>query len=275
MNQLKSPKDRFLPNTDQVSIIAATILLTFAMAAFINFQIQDLRIVLGNIYVTISLNIQTAITVIASILAASGADWLIRNHPLWNKRNTIEHWVLPLLTTFVLGFLIGRQGNGTYGWWSFFLGAALIMGILVAEFITVNPQDPNYPIAVTLLLAISYLLFLIFCILVRILNYRLLFILPTLFFATLLVSLRSFRLRHPLGWSFSEALIISILTTQLATALHYWPISPLSYGLALFGVAYPLFLFLQRLKSNPAVRVGYVEPMVILIISWSLAYWLK
>lgn len=265
----------YLPNVDQISVIAATIILTFAMAGFASFPEQEIRFEILNFYVTFSLSVQFVAMIVASILAASGSDWLIRNHPLWNKTNTFEHWITPLLTALTLGFIISRFEGGLYGWLSFVLGAALLMGILVAEYITVDPSDRRYPVASTLLLSVSYLLFLIFSILIRMLSFRLLFTIPSVFFSTLLVSLRSIRLRQSGGWSFSEALLISILTTQVAAALYYWPISPLSFGLALFGVAYALFLLVIRLRTNPSVKIGYVEPLLLLVISWILAYWLK
>ncbi|MFN3308905.1 MAG: hypothetical protein ACK44E_06815 [Anaerolineales bacterium] len=155
------PANRYLPNTDQISTIAATILLTFSMAGFIPFPEQEIRFELWGIYIILSLNIQSVAMIVGSILAASGSDWLIRTHPLWNKKNTTEHWVLPLLTALVLGFLIGRLEGGIYGWLSFLLGAGFLMGILIAEYITVNPNDLRYPIAVTVLLAVSYILFLL------------------------------------------------------------------------------------------------------------------
>jgi len=266
---------QYLPNTDQISIIAATILLAYAMAGFISFPEQQLRLEFWSIYVVFSLNAQSIIMIVASILAATGSDWLIRSHPLWNNKNTLEHWALPLLTALVLGFLIGRFEGGTYGWISYILGAAFLMVVLISEYITVNPADVRYPIAVTNLLAITYFLYLIFCVLIRFLDYRLLYTLPSIFFATLLVSLRSFKLRQPQKWSFSEALFISLMTTQLAAALHYWPISPLSFGLCLFGVAYALFLLIYQPNSNPRAKIGYLEPLVLLISSWLLAYWLK
>ncbi len=269
-------KNHYLPNTDQISIIAATIILTFALSGIISIPEENIRIVFWNIYIVFSLNTQTLVMIIASILAASGSDWLIRNHPLWRKQqHTIEHWVIPLLTALVLGFLTSNLQRGLYSWLSFFLGAGFLMGILIAEYITVNPDDLRYPIAVTVLIAISYLLFLLFCILIRLLNYRLLFAIPGLFTATMLVSLRSLKLRHPQGWAFTEAILISILTSQIAAALHYWPISPLSFGLAIFGTAYALFLLIHRLQSTPSPKMAYVEPLFLLVISWILAYWLK
>ncbi|MFN3310001.1 MAG: hypothetical protein ACK44E_12415, partial [Anaerolineales bacterium] len=97
----------------------------------------------------------------------------------------------------------------------------------------------------------------------------------SLFFATFLVSLRSLKLRQPQKWAWIEALLISVITTQIAAPLHYWPISPLSYGLALFGAAYALFLLVQRLRSTPSPKLGYVEPLLIWLLSWLVAYWLK
>ncbi len=266
---------RYLPNPDQISVIAATILLTFALVGFISLPEQDIRIELWNIYLLFSIDSQSVIMVVASILAATGSDWLIRNHPLWKKKHTLEHWVAPLLTALVMGFLISRLGSGTFVWMSYLLGAIFLMGILIAEYITVNPNDPNYPLAITILLAISYLLFLFFCILIHLLSSRLLFTLPAVFLASWLVSLRSLKLRLPQNWAFLEALLITIITTQIAAALHYWPISSLSFGLVLFGTAYALFLLIYRLRTNPYQRMVFVEPFLILTICWLLAYWFK
>ncbi|PWH15856.1 MAG: hypothetical protein DDG59_10735 [Anaerolineae bacterium] len=268
-------ENRYLPNTDQISVIAATILLTFAISGFLSIPEQQIRFELWNIYLVLSLNAQTMVMIVASILAATGSDWLIRNHPLWNKRSTVEHWVLPLLTALVLGFLISRLEGSLYGWISFFLGAGFLMGILIAEYITVNPHDLRYPIAITVLIAISYVLFLLFCILIRLLNYRLIFTLPSLFFASMLVSLRSLRLRRPQRWMLPEATLIALISIQIASSLHYWPISPLSFGLAILGVNYALFLLIHHLHSNPTFKLVYLEPLFFLIISWILAYWLK
>lgn len=268
-------KNSYLPDTDHISLIAATIILTFAFSGIVSIPEQNIRFDFWNIYIVLSLNTQTLVMIIASVLAASGSDWLIRNHPLWKKHNTLEHWVIPLLTALVMGFFISNLEGGPYGWLSFFLGAGFLMGILIAEVITVNPDDLRYPVAVTVLIAVSYLLFLLFCILIRFLNVRLIFIIPGLFTATLLVSLRSLKLRIPQSWAFTEAILISIITSQIAAALHYWPISPLSFGLAIFGIAYALFLLIYRLQSTKFTRLAFVEPVFLLFICWLLAYWLK
>jgi len=268
-------KNSYLPDTDHISLIAATIILTFAISGIVSIPEQNIRFDFWNIYIVLSLSTQTLVMVIASVLAAAGSDWLIRNHPLWNKKSTIEHWVIPLLTALVLGFLISNLEGGLYGWLSFFLGAGFLMGILIAEFITVNPNDLRYPVAVTVLIAVSYLLFLLFCLLIRLLNYRLIFTIPGLFTATLLVSLRSLKLRLPQGWAFTEAILISIITTQIAAALHYWPISPLSFGLTIFGIAYALFLLIHRVQSTQFSKLAFFEPVFLLVVSWLLAYWLK
>lgn len=270
-----SPATRCVPNSDQLSVIAATIILTYAIAGLITLPERELRFEFWNLYVVFSINARMLVTVVAALMAGFGADWLIRNHPLWNRKSTLEHWLLPLLTALVLGFLTGQLEYDLYGWIGYFLGAGFLVGVLVAEYIAVSPTDSRYPLAISVLTATSYLLYILFCILLRIFYFRLLLLLPSLFLATLLVSLRNLRLRFPYGWAFPEALLISIPVLQLASALHYWPISELAYGLALLGAAYALFQTVCWLKSNPAKRIGFLEPLILLFLTWLLAYWLE
>ena len=70
-----------------------------------------------------------------------------------------------------------------------------------------------------------------------------------------LVSLRTLRLRLGDRWCYLEAGLVALITVQIAAALHYWPLSPVTFGLALLGPAYALTKFLGNLaRANRRAR---------------------
>ena len=69
----------------------------------------------------------------------------------------------------------------------------------------------------------------------------------------------------------AEAVGIGIVCTQLAAGLHYWPLQPLQFALALTGPLYALTSFSSSITDGVPVRSASVEPGVILLASWAAA----
>lgn len=266
---------RYLPDTDRLSIISATILLAFSLSRFVHIPEQQLRLSFAGILILINLNTQLFTLPIVAGLAASGSDWLIRSHPHWKKKHSFQHWLLPLLTAFVLGFPITILPLSASWWISYILGAAILMGVLLAEYIIVDPNDARRALASTALVAVSYVIYFIFTVAFQLLGYRLLVTLPAIMLATFFVSFRSFTLRLPGHFPLIESAVISLIITQFAAAFHYWPISPVSYGLVLLGLSYSLFLFFMKFTSPLPIKKALPEPLAILLLAWLVAYWLK
>lgn len=264
-----------LPDINQVSIIVAGILLAYAVSRLSSIPAQEIRIHLPGLLIMFNLNVQFLTIPIVAGMAAAGSDWLIHTHPLWRGRFAIQHWLLPMLTALVLAFPITQLPYGTSWWLTFLVGALILMAVLLAEYITIDPQDFRQPIASSGLISVSYALYFIFCLAIYLFGYRLIFAFPSITLAAFLVSLRSFNLRIPNHWMFLESSLIALVAGQIATALHYWPISPISYGLALLGPTYALFLFIIRLQQPSKNKYRFIEPALIFILCWFLAYWLK
>ena len=264
-----------MPNLDQISIIVAGILIAYAVSRLSNIPVREVRFQILGLFVTFNLNIQFVTIPIVAGLAASGSDWLIHTHPQWNGRLAIQHWLLPMLTALVLAFPITQLPYGVSWWLTFLFGAAILMAVLLAEYITIDPQDLRHPLASSGLISVSYALYFIFCLAIFLFGYRLIFALPTITLASFLVTLRSLNLRFPQHWMFLESAFIALVSGQLATALHYWPISPISYSLALLGPTYAIFLLIVRLHSSPNLKYILIEPILIIFLCWILAYWLK
>jgi hypothetical protein len=266
-------KSRYLPNPDRLSVLAATILLAYALTNFVNLPQRDFSIQLPGIFLEYNFNIRTFVVLIASALTASGTDWLLRDHPALKGRTT-EHILLPALTAWVIGILLFYLPSGIAWWVVFGIGGIVLILVLVAEYIVVDPEDVRQPIASAGLTAVSFALYLILAILLRSANVRLFLFLPALTLAAALVSLRTLHLRLLGQWKLLEALVVALVIGQVAAALQYWPLSPISFGLAVLGPAYALTSLIGGSEEGEPLRQAAIEPLIVMIATWGGALWL-
>ncbi len=266
---------RNLPNADRLSVLAATILLAYALARFIDLPSRDLYIQLPGLFIVIPLNVRLLISLLIASLTASGADWLLRDHPACPRGSTFQHWILPALTAWVIGFPLYQLPIGPIWWSVFAIGGGLLLLVLVAEYIAIDPTDARYALAASGLTAVSFTLFLTLAISLRSSGARLFWTLPALILAAGLVSLRALHIRLQGQWRPFEVGAILLIVGQLSAALHYWPLTPVSYGLALLGPAYALNSLVGSLVEGEPVRRAIIEPGVVLLVLWGAALWIR
>jgi hypothetical protein len=77
------------------------------------------------------------------------------------------------------------------------------------------------------LTAISYTLFFILAVALRYGNVRLYILIPALFIAAGFASLRILHLRLSGRWEYAWSAGIAFIGIQIASGLHYWPLSPI------------------------------------------------
>jgi hypothetical protein len=75
-------------------------------------------------------------------------------------------------------------------------------------------------------------------------------------------------------WEFIWAGGIALISAQLASALHYWPISPIQFGLALLGPLYALTSLAGSLGEESPLRRAALEPLAALLLAWGAAAFL-
>ena len=265
-------KPRYLPQPDRLSILAATILLAYAIARFIELEPRTWAMQLPGVYLDIQINVFTMVSFLVVGLTAAGADWLLRDHPAIGRQSTIEHWLLPTLTAWVIGQPLFSLPIGPLWWTGFGLGGGLLMLVLVAEYIVVDPDDVRQPAAAAVLIAVSFALFLALVVELRVEELRLFQIIPLLALGAGLVGLRTFHLRLRL-WAIVEAGLVAFLVGQIGAALFYWRISPAAYGLILLGPAYGLTSLISSLADGDSWRKALIEPVLVLIVVWGAALW--
>ncbi len=266
-----SPKTGHLPNLNHLSIVAAMMLLSYALARYSNFSLSDVAIQLPGLFLALQINLRTLVAILVAGLAAAGAAWLIHDHPAPDRRFRPEHWLIPPLTAWVIGVPIFQLPLGVLWWVGFAVGSAILMLVLVAEYIVVDPEDIRQPIASAGLTIVSFALYLILAASLRYANLRLFLILPALTLAAALISLRTLHLRLSGQWAWLQAGLVTIVIGQLVAALHYLPLSPVAYGLVLVGAAYSLTNLMASLLHGIPLRQAVGEPLMILAVFWSLA----
>lgn len=268
-------RERYLPNFERLSTVAATMLLAYALARIIQVPVQDLSLQLPGLLLTFELNLRTVVTLLVAGLTTAGADWLIRDHPKLGNQIRFEHWLLPTLTAWVIGVLLFQLPIGLLWWAGFVLGGAFLMAVLVAEYIVIDDHDDRQPLASAGLTVVSFALYLILAASLRFAEMRLYLILPALILAGGLASLRTLHLRLHGQWAILNAGIVALVVGQVAAALHYWPLSPTSYGLALVGPAYSLTSLMASLLEGKNLPLALIEPALIIIIVSGMAVLLR
>jgi hypothetical protein len=261
-----------LPDANRLSILASTILLAYAISPYVNIPVRSFGFGVFGIVYNFEFNFGLVLSLLVSMLAAVGADWLIRGHPELKETNTMQHWILPALTAWVIGVPL-RNLQPRFEWWVVFaFGGALLILVFVAEYIVVDLSDDLYAPAAIGLSAVSFALYLFLVISLRAAGLRLYTILPAIVVSMALVALRTLYLRLSGRWCLVWGAAISVIVGQIAVGLHYWPLSPLSFGLLLVGPSYALTSVAASIEENHPWRTLWIEPAVMLVILWGLAF---
>ena len=265
---------RNFPDPSRVSILTAMILLTFALARLISTPTYPVNFSFAGLDLAFHVDLNLALTLLAAGLTAAGVDWLLRSHPSIQPGETVEHWLVPMLTSLVIGVALYTLPAGWLWWVGFALGGLLLVVVFLAEYIVVDPADMFYPAATVALTALAFTLYLILAVALRAMGARALYLVLALFLAGGLASLRTLHLRLNERWEFAWAAGIALVGTQLAAGLYFWPLSPIRFGLGLLGPVYALTLLAVSLVEGDPFRRAVIEPVVMLSVLWGLAAWL-
>lgn len=260
-----------LPDSNRLSVLTAAVLLALALTSLIKIPQTALKFQVLGVYVSLNLNLRLLTTLLAGGLTATGMDWLLRQHPGLGGRSTLEHWLLPTLTTLVVGVPLYILPAGGIWWLAFGVGGILLVLVFLAEYAAVEPTDSLYSASSAGLIALSFALFLILTVALHYAAARLFLLVPIIFLASALVSLRALHLRLRGSWEVSWATSIALVCTQFAAGLHYWPLTSTQFGLFLLGPLYVLINLATSLKESVPLRRALVEPAIILGVLWGLA----
>ena len=273
---MKNMNERsYLPDSNRIGVLTSTVLLALALARVIQSPEFDLELQLPGFFLSIPLNIPIIMSLLTAGLTATGMDWLPRGHPSLSGRSTYQWWILPTLTTLAISVPLSLLPDGTPWWIGFAVSGIFLIFAFIAEYIVVDPGAPYYATALAGLTAISYALFFILAVALRYGDLRLFFTLPALFLFAGFASLRIFHLRLDGRWEYAWSLGIAFVCVQLAAGFHYWPISPIQFGLMMIGPMYGLTNLAINLREELPSRRAALEPALATMICWGLAVFIR
>src|SRR5512139_578993 len=116
-----------LPSADRLSLVAAMILLAYALGRSIQLPGLDLATQLPGFYLAVQVNVQTVVALIVAGMTAAGTDWLLREHPALRRGSTAEHWLLPAMTAMAIGLPLFQIPLSPLWWAGFASGGGLIL----------------------------------------------------------------------------------------------------------------------------------------------------
>lgn len=267
--QAVNEEQRYLPDSNRLGVLLAAVLLTLALTRLIQAPQLTLELQLPGFYFAFPFGVNTAMLLLAAGLSATGMDWLLRQHPSLAEKPTIEHWLLPALATLIVGVPLSILPLRNAWWIGFGVGALLLALVFLAEYIVVEPAAPYYALATTGLAALSYAVYLILVTALRFNGARLFLLFPAMFIVAGLVTLRTLRLRIGGRWQPSWAIGAALICAQVGAGLHYWPLSPVQYGLACLGPLYALSTLIAGLLEEIPLRRAVLEPLTALTLAWS------
>jgi hypothetical protein len=253
----------FLPNIDHLSVITATVLLAYALTAYFHFPTRTLDLQLPGFLLTMNINFMTVISIVVAILAAAGSDWLISAHPSIGEARRFHHWLIPAFTALVISVPLNSLQVSPSWWMVFALGGLLLTGVLIVEYISVDPADLRFPIARVSLSAMSFALFLVLLIAVRGAGLRLYVVLAAILPASAVVIAKTLHLRLG-GWNLAWIGGITLVVLQVATGLFYLPLKPIQFGLILIGVTYGLINLAGSIEEKRSNSVIWIEPLLLM-----------
>ncbi len=256
-------------------MLIAMILLSYALGQFVNTPGRLVPIQLIGVFIPIQINLNTVVSIAVAGMTATGMDWLLRDHPCLEDKSTLPHWLLPGLTAWIIHVTLTTLPVSPVWWLAFAIGGIFLLLVLLAEYIVIDQDDARYPVATAGLNALAFALFLILAVSLHSIGLRLVMLLPALSIAAGMITLRVLQLHHPSDkWSLMEPLVCLVVVAQVSTVLHYLPVSPLGFGLALLGVVYSFVNFQLNLLEGQPPQKAMQAPLAVLGVLLLLAIFL-
>ena len=222
---------------DRASVVAALVVLGLILATFLQLSTWTREVtVLGS-----PLKIEVTQTgLMAALLVGitcAGTDAIVRSHPTARRieaRYSFVTWTLPALTVLLATVLLPQASTRLYQIGGMALTGLVLIMVISAEYLTVDPEDGRYPIARLSLNGWAYLLALVIFVLIYSAKARSLVSATAVMLVSSLLALEFLR---SAGQGFARtalyALIAGLSTAEIIWAMNYWQVSGITGGLLL------------------------------------------
>ncbi|MFC1464123.1 MAG: hypothetical protein ACFLMY_04665 [Candidatus Brachytrichaceae bacterium NZ_4S206] len=264
---------------NRILVLVALLALTPVLLLVVELPSRNASLTFLGSPLSINLNADSLLILFLPVLTIAGVDWVLRDHPDVQAGEVpflFPFWMAPGLTALALALLLTRLTSWPV-WIAALLIGVVVLGVLiVAEYYTIAPNTPAYPIARLTVTGLSYLIaFSLFTLIYSTRERSVITATGTLLVAlTLALDLLA---PHIIGLRQATlfAVIVGWLVGQATWALNYWNVSNWSAGVVLLTVFYVSIgiaqqHFQERLSRGVLIEFAIVT-CIALIVAWQLA----
>jgi hypothetical protein len=264
---------------NRILVLVALLALTPVLLLVVELPSRNVLLSFLGSELAISLNTNSLLILFMPVLTIAGVDWVLRDHPDVQAGETpflFPFWMAPGLTALALALLLTRINTWPLWILVLVLGVLIIGVLVVAEYNTIAPNNPSYPIARLTVTGLSYLIaFGLFTLIYSTRERSVITATMTLLVAVAL----SLDLLAPHIIGLNQAMLFSLIIgwiVGIATwALNYWNISNWSAGVLMLTVFYVCVgvaqqYFQERLSRGVLIEFGVVT-VIALVVAWQLA----
>ncbi len=227
------------PDRERLSALGALVLLAIALVRVVVLPTLPFEFGVAGLLIRVEVNTAVVLIGLAAAVTVAGADWLARTHPRgprgWSR---LEHVIIPGLATLATGAILTSVEPGPALWVGLALAAGLLIAVLVAEFVVIDPEDPRRVTASIGLTVLAQILLSGVYFALLGLEIRAFFSIPLSFVATAAVAWRLLRLRMPESRSGLYAVAIGMSVAELMWGLYYLPLAAFQPALMLGLLSY-------------------------------------
>lgn len=266
--------ERPTPDRDRLSVMTALVLLTYALIRIVSLPQLEMEITIFGLLVRIIINTRLIMLTVAALLTAAGADWLVRSHSNYQPgQSTLIHWVIPGMAALATGAILTRLPQGLALWIGLPLGAMILVGVLYAEFLAIDPRDPRYGFASVGLKTLAYILLAGTIFTMRATDQRAIYSIPGTLLAITAISWRLALLDHrqPRA-ALVDAILIGLIGSQITWAAHYWPLPPIRLALAIGLLVYIGNGLIDSLRGGTISRGIVIEFSILGLIGYGALF---
>ncbi len=267
--------ERVIPAPWQPGAIAAVLVLASQAVRLFPLPTRMLQFPLPGLLVTLPIGPGALVALFIVLFAFSGMDWLLSQHPRYRRSRLWVHAGLPILTAWMLEVAL-LSVPPTYVWWVVLLtGALVLVGVLVAEYLSLSTEHPAYWSLQFGLGGLGIFVFFLLAMFTRMAGWRLLWTLPTLTLVGGFLAMRMFYLLAFERFLWPETLTVSVLLGHGVMAFFLITTSTLSFALLSAGWLYVLFSCVRNLWEGDPWYQALRDPLLVAAVLGGVLLWLR
>jgi hypothetical protein len=222
---------------DRAAVVASLVMIGLLLTAVVDLPTWSIqRQILGS-PLTLTVSQTWLVGIVLMALVCAGTDSIVRSHPLAQTGQmhlSFVTWILPALTVFLAALFLGQAPTRLYWAGGILLSGLVLVLVISAEYLSVDPAAPLYDRARLVLNVLAYLLALVAFGLVYASRTRSLLSATTITVVGTLLALEFLRTANQgFGRTLLYAFIAGLATGEVVWAMNYWRISGLTGGLIL------------------------------------------